>query len=430
MRAFLQYIFSGRRGYLALRIYVFAASVALFLMIFFYMRGVAIRLETEDDVLSSSIAKLSAMATFAAEEDERIRQLFREIFEEATERVEFPIVITDRRGVPIAWKGVVVDGRPVSPDSVTHEMYTNADPDNPPEGPLGQVMSVIEELDKKREPIPMRSTATGGRILGAVHYGESRLLSQLRLAPIVGTAAIAILVTLGFLGFRSIKLAEQRSIWVGMARETAHQLGTPISSLMGWVELMKEESTLDGKLVSVIDEIEKDVDRLRRIASRFSHIGSTPKMGPIDVAVVARETVEYMRTRAPRLGREVTLNENYDRTPMVEANRELLAWVMENLLKNALDAVENTKEPVIEVSTEYRKADAVVLISVKDNGSGIDPAKRQSIFAPGYSTKSKGWGLGLPLAKRIVEEFHKGKLYLAEGDPGVGSRFVVCLPAA
>ena len=256
------------------------------------------------------------------------------------------------------------------------------------------------------------------------------MIREMRYVPVLELAAFGILVFLGFLGFRNAKIAELRSIWVGMAKETAHQLGTPISSLMGWVELIRE-SARNGcpaeEMASMTEEMMRDLERLEKISLRFNQIGSIPKTRRQDLIIVLRDAVDYLRRRLAALGKTVSIEERYNDIPPVEINRELLEWVVENLVKNSAEALP-AEGGRIEIVTEHAPRDGIVRVLFTDNGKGLSPADARKIFMPGYSTKRKGWGLGLALARRIIEEYHKGRLYVGWSEVGKGTTFVICLP--
>jgi hypothetical protein len=240
---------------------------------------------------------------------------------------------------------------------------------------------------------------------------------------------VGVFLLLGLVGLRSLKAGEQRSVVVGMAKEAAHQLGTPLSSLMGWIELLREGSSAES-VPSVLAEMERDLARLVKVASRFEKIGSKPRLTVQTAEPIVRETVQYFRHRLPRIGRTVDIRERYSEAPSVLANRVLLEWVLENLIKNALDSLDESEHGVVMVEVGVEGQTGDVRITVEDNGKGIPPRNRARIFRPGFSTKQSGWGLGLSMAKRIVEEHHGGRLRLLFSQPGDGSRFGVFLPRA
>jgi hypothetical protein len=405
------------------RAYVFVAVSILAIAIFLYTNSLIRRLEAQSATLSRSIAGLCATATYEARENEPLRMIFSEL----TEAINFPIVITDVRGIPIMWKGLPVGG---DPNDVTHEEYISADPLNLEGTVFEEVVAFTSELNAKHDPIPMTHIGDD-TVLGYIHYGESSMIREMRYVPVLELVAFGILVFLGYLGFRNAKLAELRSIWVGLAKETAHQLGTPISSLMGWVELIRESATQGcpgSEISDMSDEMHRDLERLEKISLRFNQIGSIPKTRRQDLVVVLRDVADYLRRRLGALKRDVEIVESYGEIPPVEINRELMEWVVENLVKNSTEALP-ARGGRIEIRTEHSPKDGAVRVFFTDNGKGLSQAEKRRIFVPGYSTKRKGWGLGLALARRIVEEYHKGRLYVGWSEVGRGTTFVICLPS-
>jgi hypothetical protein len=207
-----------------------------------------------------------------------------------------------------------------------------------------------------------------------------------------------------------------------MAKETAHQLGTPLSSIHGWIELLKDNPK---ELDKALDEMTIDANRLSKIALRFSQIGSFPALQKLDVVEILQNTVIYIQKRLPRLDKKIQIKENYQTRPFIKLNGELFEWVIENLIKNAIDSIEN-KSGTIELKLKSEDND-YISIDVADTGKGIGTRDKNHIFKPGYSTKTRGWGLGLSLAKRIIEEYHEGKLFLKETRIGKGSVFRILL---
>ena len=281
------------------------------------------------------------------------------------------------------------------------------------------------EMDEVHDPIRVDY---GDGFVQLVHYGESEIVNQLRWFPLVQLLFVAAFVGVGYLGFSYVRRSEQANLWVGMAKEAAHQLGTPLSSMIGWIELLRleGEDEPDGMASTVADELERDVGRLRRVADRFSKIGSVPELQPQPLAPVVRGVAEYVGRRVPKEGRQIGLSVDLPDGLEVALNAELFEWVVENLLKNALDAIEGDGS----ISVRGRREKANAVIDVRDTGKGIDRAAARHVFRPGFSTKRRGWGLGLSLAKRIVEDYHGGTLALAESRVGQGTTFRITLPLA
>ena len=259
------------------------------------------------------------------------------------------------------------------------------------------------------------------------HYGDVPFLTWIGWLPVIEFAVLLILLCVGFIGYRNITNAEQRSIWVGMAKETAHQLGTPISSLSGWLELLKTER--DAALLDQgVSEMGYDVVRLTRVAARFSSIGSKPELQPIALSNVIDEVLDYFRARVPRMGRIVIIEGHYSGLRDVMGNHELLNWAFENIIKNSLAAIESM-DGRITVTGSMSKDFRHIILDFIDNGKGIPYADQKKIMKPGFTTRKRGWGLGLSLVKRIIEDYHNGKIFLSESRPGFGTTFRILLPA-
>lgn len=268
-----------------------------------------------------------------------------------------------------------------------------------------------EQFAKRREPIEL------SELNQYLYYDDSYTLRKLQVYPFVQLGVIALFIVLAFFALHSSLKAEQNRVWVGLSKETAHQLGTPISSLMAWTELLK----MDQMDASMLQEMEKDVQRLEMIANRFSKIGSATDLVETDLREVVDESVGYMRRR---LSSRVQINQQFtDEAAMVKLNTPLFEWVIENLLKNAVDALGG--EGGIDLTITKQKCR--VILDVKDEGKGIPRSQFKSLFNPGYTTKERGWGLGLSLAKRIVEEYHGGKIFIKESVVGQGTTIRIVL---
>lgn len=251
-----------------------------------------------------------------------------------------------------------------------------------------------------------------------LYYEDSTLLKRLSYYPYIELLVMIAFVVAVYFAVVSSKRAEQNKVWVGLSKETAHQLGTPISSLMGWMEVLPDYGVDD----ETVAEMSKDVDRLSTIASRFSKIGSAPQMEPADLNEIAEHAVDYMRTRiSSNVKLSITLGQQH---APVQACVPLIEWVLENLIKNAVDAMEANGK--LDVVTKVDRNMAI--IDVSDSGKGIPRKHFKTVFNPGYTTKKRGWGLGLTLAKRIIEQYHSGRIYVASSSPGRGTTFRVEIP--
>jgi NtrC-family two-component system sensor histidine kinase KinB len=410
---------------------VFLGSVLLVVSVFLFTHEVISRLTQEVETTSRVLARYLALATFPATRDPELLRITREV----VGSIDFPVIITDPDSFPRAWRKTAV--RPeLVPDASIDSLKQGLPLSPVIRARIERVRAEIVRLDRQNEPVPMMFAGTGLN-LGAVHYGEPEVLGLLRWMPYVTVGGVLLLLSLGLWGLAGLRAAEKRTIWVGMARETAHQLGTPLSSLMGWVELLRShaESAPPGSSVPVprgeleetLQEIERDVERLNKVAQRFSHVGSAPHLVLQDVTPVVLEAVQYMRRRLPQGEGKVVVRERYEEVPPINLNRELLEWALENLLSNAVSALD--KSPgLIEVTVERRGETEAVEIVVKDNGRGMTPAEQRRAFEPGYSTKQRGWGLGLALARRVVHEYHGGRLFIRQSAPGQGTTVVISFP--
>ncbi|MCO6477999.1 MAG: HAMP domain-containing histidine kinase [Phaeodactylibacter sp.] len=282
------------------------------------------------------------------------------------------------------------------------------------------VLALRKEVEKMEEEgfEPIRGFAY------SIYYKESTLLKQLRYFPLVQLILIAAFVGFGYMGFNSARRAEQNRVWVGMAKETAHQLGTPISAIVAWIEHLKMIREDDEETQEVLGELRNDVSRLELIADRFSKIGSAPKLEAVNVYEELDKCRAYMQRRASRKVAFDFPQPNGQPEKTVRINPHLFDWVVENLLRNALDAMEG----VGKISAEVYEDSDYVYIDISDTGKGIPANKFKMVFQPGFTTKKRGWGLGLSLAKRIVEEYHKGKIFVKKSEEGKGTTFTIQMP--
>lgn len=304
-----------------------------------------------------------------------------------------PVVVTDKKGAISQHRNIEI---PSDTDS------------------LAVLMDVVARMRADGRIIRV-DLGTDGEDYLEVCYSESLILKQLAYYPYVQLIVVLLFFVVCFFAILSSKRAEQNRVWVGLSKETAHQLGTPISSLMAWTTVLKEKYPSD----ELIPEMERDVARLQRVAERFSKIGSLPEPTSEDAVDVVERAVEYMKHRSPS---QVSYTFNAPRRPLlVRMNAPLIEWVVENLCKNAVDAMNGAG--AIDISLKQSKD--YIYLEVSDTGKGIPKSKHKQVFEPGYTTKKRGWGLGLSLAKRIVEEYHKGRIYVKKSAVGRGTTFCV-----
>ena len=273
----------------------------------------------------------------------------------------------------------------------------------------------LKKMKEENEPIIISISETEKQYL---YYRDSVLLENLKYYPVILFAVVFLFILIAYLAFNSSRNAEQNQVWVGMSKETAHQLGTPISSLMAWVELLKMQKVDEN----LIQEFEKDTQRLQKITERFSKIGSVPELIPTNVAEAVSSTVEYLKTRSSGKVKFV-MNYEEGKKYIAPLNASLFSWVIENLCKNAIDAMNNLGTIQVSISEKGEQ----IFIDVSDTGKGISKAYYKSVFQPGFTTKKRGWGLGLSLAKRIVENYHRGKIFLKQSEINKGTTFRIIL---
>lgn len=275
---------------------------------------------------------------------------------------------------------------------------------------------LVKILQKMKGENPPFEIILGGEKKNFCFYSESLILKRLTIYPYIQLFVILIFVIVSYFAFSSSRKAEQNKVWVGLSRETAHQLGTPTSSLLAWVELLKEKEDISD----ITNELEKDVKRLELITERFSNIGSQPQLIPTNVYLVIENVLDYMQRRVP----ETMKLQLIDKTELyIPLNANLFAWVIENIVKNAIDASGSTG--IIQIKAVKDKQG--ICIDIKDNGKGIPRKDIKRVFKPGFTTKSRGWGLGLSLVRRIVEEYHNGKIFVVQSEVGKGTIFRILL---
>ena len=372
------------RNTVSLKAGLFALGIAMVAALLWYSQTLVKELETSERKLLDIYAHLiGKVASEAGGENLGF------VFEEVIRQIQFPVVITSPEGAAVSWRNVEVD------------------PDLSPEDRQAYLARLIRRMDRDHTPVDIRYEDL---VISKIHYGNSSVVSRLRWLPYLQITVVGLFILVGFVGFTMIRNSEKRSIWIGMARETAHQLGTPVSSLMGWIQHLRDKSP---QHLEVLDELEADARRLEQIADRFQKVGSIPRFETQDLYLLAESSVAYFRQRLPT-HTETSLTVTGESATIMGAET-LLQWALENLIKNALDACQG-KKGVIRVKVGSGPSRGI--IEVWDNGAGIAPRDRKNIFRPGFSTKRTGWGLGLSLTRRIVEDIHHGKLQLVSSKPG------------
>lgn len=365
---------------------VFAVNIAVMSLLYTnqLVRKLALEEQKKVNQWTAAIQRLSEA------EDEDVTFLMDVIKQNST----IPIILTDEEGNIVDFRNL--DSTRTNDKEYLNEMMLKMMSQNAP--------LVIEYLEGRKN---------------YVYYENSILLTQLKYYPLYQIAVISLFLLVSYLAFNASRRSEQNRVWVGLAKETAHQLGTPISSLIAWIDIFR---TQEKPTPEMLGEMEKDIERLRLVSERFSKIGSTPVLEDMDIKVMVDRSVSYMSTRASsKVVFEVQADALHNCFSRV--NIQLFDWVLENLTKNAIDAMEGKGFIRFQLS-ETKK---LVYLDISDSGKGIASSKFTDVFKPGYTTKKRGWGLGLSLAKRIIEDYHRGKIFVKESSPGKGTTFRIIL---
>jgi len=315
----------------------------------------------------------------------------------ATHNTDIPIIETDENDNP-SGQGLNLDSNEIKKDT-------------------GYLRKLVQEFKELHEPIAVE-VSKEPLLINKYYYGDSKLLKEARYYPLLQLFIVAMFIIIMLVTISTRNKSTQNQVWAGMAKETAHQLGTPLSSLQGWVELLKENKGNE----KIVVEMSKDVDRLKLVSDRFGKIGSTPQLEEKNIVEQVSEMMNYIKRRAPEKV-NFTLDSNGEKEITGLINGPLFDWVIENLLKNALDAMEGKGSIHINIKNEA----AEVITDITDSGKGISKQNIAKVFKPGFTTKKRGWGLGLSLAKRIMEQYHKGELFVKNSEPGKGTTFRIVL---
>ncbi|PZV82946.1 histidine kinase/DNA gyrase B/HSP90-like ATPase [Algoriphagus aquaeductus] len=343
---------------------------------------------------SRQIQLLSSALEYAATTSENLTFINQEIIQQ---NYSIPIIMVDAAGEPIEFRNIKFKKNANQADSVK------------------TLDKELLEMQEEYEPIYLQEADI------RVYYRNSELLTNLRYYPYVQLAVILLFGALAYALFNQSKIAEQNRVWAGLTKETAHQLGTPIASLMAWIDYLRNSPVWEENK-EIIQEMDKDVVKLRMVTERFSSIGSKPVIQPENLYQVIEETITYLR---PRISTKVDMFINSDSKDLdAMMNKPLFEWVVENICKNAVDAMKGKGTITIDI---IQDSDKYVIVDITDTGKGIEKKNFRKVFNPGFSTRQRGWGLGLTLAKRIVEGYHGGKIFVKNSEVGKGTTFRIML---
>lgn len=391
-------------------LFLLVGSVLIVVGITAYTLRISHELQTQNRLITELFSGMASRLLFAGDspEAERVMRIINEI--------GIPLIITDAAGRPFLWNAGVT-GIPAVDD---FELLMRQNPGAPDDPRVAAALALAAEFDRQVQPFALLDGA--GRRLGTLHYGQSSLSKQISIMPYLELAIMVLFFLAILWGLEVKKENDQNLLFAGMAKESAHQMGTPLTSIMGWLALLQERLPPTDDTLA---ELGKDLARLNKVSARFSQIGSLPKLTDTDLMAAVEDTVAYFRRRLPHLGGRVELRAEGAVSNRPHFNRELMEWVLENLIKNGIDALESGKGTVSVRLADL--ADGGVLIRVADTGGGIKHANRNKIFEPGFSTKARGWGMGLALVKRIVTQYHGGRIRVESTGPR-GTVIAVTLP--
>ncbi len=380
-------IYTHKRSY---KIGIISAAILISILSLWYSNYLVDKLSEQE----RERVELYAEATRRFAQTTNINEDLTFVSEVITKNENIPVILTDENDSIISHKNL-------NPNRVDDSTY---------------IRRRLADMKKTHDPVII--DLLGGKIERRVYYDDSTLLNMLFWFPFVQLAIFGLFMLMAYMAFSSSRRAEQNRVWVGMSKETAHQLGTPISSLIAWVELMKAEQ----KCHEYAGEMQQDLSRLETIVERFSKVGAHPILKPVSLHPVIQDSVKYMERRTSN-SIKINYTRKIDKTYEVPLNKALFTWVIENVLRNAVDALPG--KGLIEIVVEDEKKH--IVIDITDNGKGIPRRKQKRIFQPGITTKQRGWGLGLSLSKRIINQYHKGKIFVKWSEPEKGTTIRIAL---
>ncbi|MCF7857781.1 MAG: hypothetical protein K9N07_00450 [Candidatus Cloacimonetes bacterium] len=395
---------------LLLRIYFISGSVILLVLFIIFTNIVINNVKKDVQVVPDLYSKFVGMPA-----DVNLEHfLFQYFMQEILPKIDYPIILTDSLKSPFSWENI----------DIPKKNFENLE--------LHQqdlLKSMVKKMEANHSMIPLRLSREDPKIYSYVFYGDSNTMKQLKLMPYVGMLLIFLYLFLGMYGIFTIKKTERDILWVGLAKETAHQFGTPLSSLSGWIDVMASKISgikRKNELQEMLNFMRNDVEKLNKIASRFGKVGSIMKFQPCNLNEILQETIEQFSRRLPAASKKIKISFDSEiKDKPINLDPDLIKWTLENILKNCLDSMKQ-KGGIIAVKAFPHKHK--YYIHIADEGAGMQKKMFKKIFQPGVTSKERGWGLGLSLARRIVEEYHNGKIRVLESEVGIGTTFEIVLP--
>jgi len=365
-------------------------------------------IEKEQKLIKVSALIYKDIALSINDEESKTEELFK-LLEQVNENISFPLIATNEDNQP---------NYPYEKNSLNIDFNNNLSQ----EEKTKYMEALVKDMASTYDPIIVKDN--DGNILMKLFYTKSTVVDILEIFPIIVIFSVGGLLLLSYVIFNDIRKNQESMVWVGMSKEAAHQMGTPLSSLLAWIEILKLQE--NEEVNETVSEMEKDVIRLNIIANRFAKIGSTPKLERVDITELIDNAKIYFQRRLPHLGKKINIKGNYkEKNYKAYLNPELFTWVLENLIKNAAEAI---VKPNGEITIDVYRMGSKLEILIKDNGKGMSKKVKKNIFSPGFTTKKRGWGLGLSLSRRIIEQYHKGKIFIKDSQPSIGTTFQIDLP--
>jgi hypothetical protein len=340
--------------------------------------------------------------------------LFQYFMDEIIPRIEYPIILTDSLKIPFSWENIDIEKIEFSQLPTRKQQ---------------KLLSMVKKMETHKSIIPLKFNKEDEKVFSYVFFGDSKTMTKLKMMPYIEMIVIVIFVLLGLLGIFAIKRNERDLLWVGLAKETAHQFGTPLSSLSGWLNILSmklEENGNNPEMLMMLEYMNTDVDRLSKIAARFGKVGSVIKRQPSNLHNIILDTINHFQHRLPTISQKIDIKfESKIEEKDILIDPDLIKWCLENMVKNSIDAMQKKGgNIIIKAFSENRKTH----IQIKDRGTGLPKSMFKKIFYPGITSKERGWGLGLSLAKRIIEEYHHGKIHVMKSELKKGTTFEIILP--
>ncbi len=384
--------------------YFIIGSIIIILSFAIYSNNLLRQVRKELEVFPKIYAQFAEVST----KDNIESELLEIILTEVIQKINFPIIVTDVQNNPKYWKNIESK---LSDQEISSE----------------KLKEIAFDMEKNETYILLREPQTG-EVISKILYSSSHTIKRLKFLPYFEFFIVILFIAVGISGLFIMKKQEKESIWVALAKETAHQFGTPITSMLGWLEVLKSKATECKdiqQMEDIVQNMKKDVHYLEKIASRFGKVGSDIQIKEANIEVTIHETLDYFRERIPRSSKQVNLNYiHHAEDKVICFDPDLIKWALENLIRNAIDAMKDKSGNIFIIT--YDKGDKFY-IQIKDEGCGIPKKAQKLIFDTGYTTKKRGWGLGLALTKRIIEDFHNGKIYIIQSEPDEGTTIEIML---